>query len=373
MTHDEPGQPAPALSGTTLDGAPFDLAAVPRQARRSSTSGRRGAARARPSSRSSRPPSRATPPTGLTARRRRLPGHGRRRPSRSSPSHGATWPNVTRPVRHDRHGLHGRRSAADLLHRRRPASSAHARSARSPRRTSTGSSPRSCRDGRRPRSAAPAIAVSDLRKSYAGRPVVDGLVVLGRGPASVVRDARPERGGQDDDGRDPRGLPPPGRRRGPRPGPRPGDGRRRAPRPGRADAPGRRDLPAGPAARDPPPVRPLLPPSPGPGRAARAGRPGRRRRRPATRSCRAARSSASGSPSRSSGRPELAILDEPTAGMDPAAKASTRELIASLRDEGYSPSIADRRACSRPSASKTTAVSESPSSVSDSFQRSPSR
>jgi ABC-2 type transport system ATP-binding protein len=34
------------------------------------------------------------------------------------------------------------------------------------------------------------------------------------------------------------------------------------------------------------------------------------------------------------GRPELAILDEPTAGMDPAAKASTRELIGSLRDEG---------------------------------------
>ncbi len=34
------------------------------------------------------------------------------------------------------------------------------------------------------------------------------------------------------------------------------------------------------------------------------------------------------------GRPELAILDEPTAGMDPAAKASTRELIATLRSEG---------------------------------------
>jgi len=34
------------------------------------------------------------------------------------------------------------------------------------------------------------------------------------------------------------------------------------------------------------------------------------------------------------GSPELTILDEPTAGMDPAAKASTRELIGSLRDEG---------------------------------------
>ena len=34
------------------------------------------------------------------------------------------------------------------------------------------------------------------------------------------------------------------------------------------------------------------------------------------------------------GRPQLAILDEPTAGMDPAAKAGTRELIATLRAEG---------------------------------------
>jgi ABC-2 type transport system ATP-binding protein len=34
------------------------------------------------------------------------------------------------------------------------------------------------------------------------------------------------------------------------------------------------------------------------------------------------------------GRPDLLILDEPTAGMDPAARASTRELIRSLRSEG---------------------------------------
>jgi ABC-2 type transport system ATP-binding protein len=34
------------------------------------------------------------------------------------------------------------------------------------------------------------------------------------------------------------------------------------------------------------------------------------------------------------GRPELLILDEPTAGMDPAARASTRGLIRVLRDEG---------------------------------------
>ncbi len=34
------------------------------------------------------------------------------------------------------------------------------------------------------------------------------------------------------------------------------------------------------------------------------------------------------------GRPELLVLDEPTAGMDPAAKASTRPLIAGLREAG---------------------------------------
>jgi ABC-2 type transport system ATP-binding protein len=34
------------------------------------------------------------------------------------------------------------------------------------------------------------------------------------------------------------------------------------------------------------------------------------------------------------GRPEVAILDEPTAGMDPAAKAATREMIGALRNAG---------------------------------------
>jgi ABC-2 type transport system ATP-binding protein len=34
------------------------------------------------------------------------------------------------------------------------------------------------------------------------------------------------------------------------------------------------------------------------------------------------------------GRPEVAMLDEPTAGMDPQAKAATREIVADLRDRG---------------------------------------
>jgi ABC-2 type transport system ATP-binding protein len=34
------------------------------------------------------------------------------------------------------------------------------------------------------------------------------------------------------------------------------------------------------------------------------------------------------------GEPEVLLLDEPTAGMDPEARRSTRELVASLRDEG---------------------------------------
>ena len=53
------------------------------------------------------------------------------------------------------------------------------------------------------------------------------------------------------------------------------------------------------------------------------------------------------------GRPELLVLDEPTAGMDPAAKQATRERIAALRAAGTTillttPRAGRRRAPRRP-------------------------
>ena len=90
---------------------------------------------------------------------------------------------------------------------------------------------------------------------------------------------------------------------------------------GRADAPGGRDLPPGAPARDPPPVRRVLPRPARPGRAPRAGRPGRRGAGPATASCRAASGSASGSRWRSSAGPSSSSSTSRRPGMDPAAKA----------------------------------------------------
>ena len=130
------------------------------------------------------------------------------------------------------------------------------------RRARARSSPGATAEPRRPvgrlprpmQTAAPAIEVAGLEKHYGATRAVDGIS-LRVAPGEVFGLLGPERRGQDDDGRDPRGLPPARRRVGARARARPGRRRAPAPPPHRRDAPGGRPLPGRPAARGAPPVR----------------------------------------------------------------------------------------------------------------------
>ena len=184
------------------------------------------------------------------------------------------------------------------------------------------------------RAGAPAIEVAGLVKRYGERTVVDGVsLTVARGRAR--RPARTERRGQDDDRRDHRGLSVPRtrarsgswariRRRGGRAlrarvGVMLQGGRLRHPGAARRDD--RASTPdSTPTPRDPDELLELV------GLRAVASTPYRRL--------------SGGERQRLSlavalvGRPEVLLLDEPTAGMDPEARAVTRELVAGLRAEG---------------------------------------
>ena len=173
-----------------------------------------------------------------------------------------------------------------------------------------------------------------------------------------VRAARPERRGQDDDRRDPRGLPQPRRRRrcacsGSTPW---RDGAGAAPA-HRRDAPGGRALPGRPAARGAPAVRRRTTTTPTTPSGCSTSSGSARSRARSCAGSRAASASASRSRSRSSAGPRSLFLDEPTAGMDPRARATTWELVRELRDRGHHRRAHHPRTWTRPSSSATASRS----------------
>ena len=306
------GQPAPAIVGTTLDGAPFDLASLRGQAGRHQLLGTelralprrvpaaRGEAR-RARRRRARDRRRADRRPGRTRRATSSPSTARRgRPSIDPDKAIKTAYRVAaRPQTYfiDRTGVI----------RLDPGRRADRRRLRAPVRPDRAREPR-----RRPARS----SSTGWSSATAARTVLDGVsltVAAGR----ARRAARAERRGQDDDRRDRRGLPP--RRRRPvrvlGSDPATGGPRLRA-RVGLMLQGGGIDPRAQPR-ETLRPVRPL----PSPSRATPTScstwsgcGPWRGR---ATAACPAASASGSGSRSPSSAGPRSSILDEPTAGMDP--------------------------------------------------------
>ena len=182
-----------------------------------------------------------------------------------------------------------------------------------------------------------AIRVKDLRKQYPGRdgPVdaVNGIDLEIR-RRRVLRAARPQRRGQDDDRRDPRGAEPAdlGRGRGPRPAL--GRPTRRRSASGSASRSRRRGSPTRrPSARWSASSAASTATGSSPTRCSRGSR-WRARRTPSSSSSPAASSSGWRSRVALVGDPELLFLDEPTTGLDPQSRRQLWDVIRDLRGAG---------------------------------------